>query len=144
MRHILAHLAIAARRRSGKHAFFIGKNDFQSVYFEFKVIGGCRAAHFAYPLVKGAHLDLRKRISKGPLRHLVSHLLQERQRGAHDSPGNRICARKLRVLLFKRAELAIESVVGAVGELRRIKRVVLASVMREKFLKLRDSFLNLS
>ena len=71
--------------------------------------------------------------AKGPLRHFQPHFLQERQCFAHDSPSNRIGVRKLRILFFQLAELAIESVVGAVGELRRVQRVVLAGVMREQF-----------
>ena len=81
--------------------------------------------------------------AKGPCRHFVPHFLQERQCFAHDSPGNRIGAGEPGYFFLQLAELAIKSVVGAVGELRRVQRVVLAGVMREQFLKLRDSFFNL-
>ena len=141
--HVLAHAAVAARRRADQDAVVVRERDRGTVDLELADVlqrAPDRLARAAQPLVELLEVHgVFDRVHA----HGVLDRLEARGDGTADCLGRRRRGPKLWVAVLDGLELALERVVDGIGQLGRVLLVILVTGAFDDFAQLVDARANL-
>ena len=139
--HVLAALAVSARRAPDEHAVLVDQRDRGAVDLRLEHVrdGLVRAEPLAD--VVGPLLErlARRHLLERAHRREVLHLPEAVRRRRADALGRRVGRDELRVRLLERGQLVEERVVGAVGDLGVVEDVVAVVVVLDQTPELGDA-----
>ncbi len=143
VRHVLARLAVAARRRLDERAVLVAQADGEAVELQLGVVGDRRVVVGEAERLADARVELLRAGGAGvglgldrEHRHRVAHRSQAFEHRADDALRRRIGADELGVRRLDRLQLLEQRVVVGVGDLGLIEHVVRVRVMREQVAQL--------
>ena len=137
LRHVVADLAVAARRRAHEPPIVVEKRDRHAVHLRFDDVAPAAIRQFLpEKRVERPQLALFVALVERLHRRIVAHLRKARERFAADAQRRRIGVLELREVLFEPDQLLVHPVVVRVGDDRPrldVVEVVVAVDGRHEF-----------